>query len=459
MQAKKLKILIVDDQAEMRSSVGRILRFEGYLPLEAPDGKSALEILSTQDIDVVLSDLRMPEMDGIELLHRLRQFSSKPFVLMTGFAEIAESAEAYEMGIDGFLLKPFQKSALLQSLRDAIAARDADASAENEANRAPLNDKFCGVPVSEFIGGREIRFPIFLKLSDAKYVRIAYTGEDLSSEKIRSLQAKGISFFYLQRDDFKQYVSFTSQVSNLIVSSPQIALTKKAAFLRHNSEVILELGFQQHLDREVFDMARLNVEQSLSLLSDSESLLDLLNSLTAHAQPLYSHSMGVALVACLVSRALGWESSPLFFRVVSGAILHDLGQKDFPPELQNKPAGERTTEETRQWREHPRIAADLLSKIEGLPEEVAQIALHHHELSDGSGFPSGLTGSKIHPVAKVISLADEFFHWYRGGPGYGNGLPPAEVIEKLESSNRVPGSLAARWDFLPALKKAFKPVP
>jgi putative nucleotidyltransferase with HDIG domain len=216
--------------------------------------------------------------------------------------------------------------------------------------------------------------------------------------------------------------------------------------------MILEFGFQQHLDKEVFDLARMNVEQCLSLLAEEKSLLNLLESLTSHSTPLYSHSMGVALVSCLIGRAMGWESSPLFFRVVTGSILHDIGKKDFPLELQEKISSQMNAEELALWRSHPELGAKLLGEIEGLPAEIVQIVMHHHEVADGSGFPAGITGSKIHPVAKLIAVADEFFKLYRGQPA----LTPVEAIRVMEKGNRAPGVSGARWENLPALRTAFK---
>lgn len=452
MPGIKRKILLVDDQPEMRKSAHRILRLAGYEVVEAEDGRKAISMFSAENPDLVLSDLRMPAMDGIELLHELRKTSAVPFVLMTGFAEMIQSAEAYEMGVDGFLLKPFQQKDLLTTLEDALSSKAKAPASGATGNEASVKELYCGIPVGEFVSGREIRYPIFLKLSESKFVRIAFCGEDLSSAKIAELQQKGIRFLYLQREDFKQYVAFASRLATIVLANEGIAASRKAAFLRHSSEVILEFGFQQHVDQAVFELARVNIEQSLSLLTDNSPLLEILDSLTSHSTKLYAHSVGVALVACLTGRAMGWESSPLFFRLVSGAILHDIGKRDFPAPLQEKDESAMSAEELELWKEHPRLGAECLAKLENIPAEILQIVLHHHELSDGSGFPAGLTGPKIHPVAKVIAGADEFFKLYRGESE--PGLPPAEVIERLEKKNKKFGSFP-RLEFLAALKKAF----
>jgi HD-GYP domain-containing protein (c-di-GMP phosphodiesterase class II) len=104
------------------------------------------------------------------------------------------------------------------------------------------------------------------------------------------------------------------------------------------------------------------------------------------------------------------------------------------------------------WRKHPERGAALLANLEGLPAEITQIVLHHHEAPDGSGFPAGLTTSRIHPVAKVISMADEFFRLHHGTPR----MEPAQAIRRMEANNRKPGVTGVRWENLAALKIAFK---
>lgn len=457
MTDAKKTIMVVDDQAELRKSIVRILKVAGYDTIEATNGKIALHLLGTEKVDLIVSDIRMPEMHGIELLHNVRRKYGLPFVMMTGFSEIIETTEAYEIGVDGFLLKPFQQSSLLSTIQDAFKSREKNEKPKSEASTsaAILSDQYCGIPVDEFVSGREIKFPIFLRLSGEKVVCIAHCGEDLPASKIESLKAKGIKFLYLQREDFKKYVLFTAKLSEAVLSGREIELSRKARFLRHCSEMILEYGFQQHVDKEIFDLARKNVEQSLSLLTDDKSLFELLESLTSHSTPTYAHSVGVALVASLMAKTMGWESSLLLFRVVAGGIFHDIGKKDIDQKLLSKTRSEMSTNEVRIIETHPRAGADMLSAVQGIPDEIVQVVAQHHELCDGSGYPNGLGSSRIQPVAKVIAVADEFCKWYKGAPGYGNGCTPARSISEMENKNSSPGSSSVKWEALPALKKVF----
>jgi len=102
------KILVVDDELDVRDTLQNVLKSLGYEPYTAASGAEALEIIKTTPIDVVLSDLYMPEMDGIELLKRIRTVDSKMvFLMITAHPTIETAVEAIKKGAYDYLTKPF----------------------------------------------------------------------------------------------------------------------------------------------------------------------------------------------------------------------------------------------------------------------------------------------------------------------------------------------------------------
>jgi len=101
-------ILVVDDEEEVRDTLRNVLKSLDYTPHTAEGGAEALEILKNNVIDVVLSDLYMPEMDGIELLKRVRSVDSKViFMMITAHPTIETAVEAIKKGAYDYLTKPF----------------------------------------------------------------------------------------------------------------------------------------------------------------------------------------------------------------------------------------------------------------------------------------------------------------------------------------------------------------
>lgn len=102
------RILITEDEDSLRSFVARALRLDGHETHEAADGAEGLEKLSEGAFDLLLSDIRMPVMDGIELAHRAHsEFPEMKILLMTGYAEQRERAKSLETIVSEVMIKPF----------------------------------------------------------------------------------------------------------------------------------------------------------------------------------------------------------------------------------------------------------------------------------------------------------------------------------------------------------------
>src|SRR5438094_4742957 len=118
--AKAPRILIVDDEAGQRSLLDVFLRSQGFDTLPVPSGERALEVLQTQEISMMISDVRMPGLTGLETLRRARQqHAVLPVLLVTAYADIREAVGAMRDGAVNYLAKPIDLDELLVSVRQA----------------------------------------------------------------------------------------------------------------------------------------------------------------------------------------------------------------------------------------------------------------------------------------------------------------------------------------------------
>jgi two-component system nitrogen regulation response regulator NtrX len=124
--AEKLKgtVLLVDDEAPVRDSLRKVLEYEGYIVSEASDGRKALEALEGGNPDAVLLDIKMPGMDGMEVLKRIVEADSAlPVIMISGHGTIQTAVEATKTGAFDFLEKPLDRDRVLLTVRNAIASR------------------------------------------------------------------------------------------------------------------------------------------------------------------------------------------------------------------------------------------------------------------------------------------------------------------------------------------------
>jgi len=115
------KILIIDDEKAIRRSIREILEFEQYTVDEAEDGSAGLELALKNNYDVVLSDIKMPKMDGIELLQKLTESGvESALLIMSGHGNIETAVDAVKKGAYDYLAKPIDLNRLLVSIRNAM---------------------------------------------------------------------------------------------------------------------------------------------------------------------------------------------------------------------------------------------------------------------------------------------------------------------------------------------------
>jgi YesN/AraC family two-component response regulator len=120
MKLKEAIVLFVEDEPLLRESMGVWLAQRVGRALCAEHGAEALEILAANRIDLVLTDVRMPVMDGLTLVKRLKENELPPrVILITGFSDIAV-AEAYKMGIDAIVEKPIDRDELFRALQRCL---------------------------------------------------------------------------------------------------------------------------------------------------------------------------------------------------------------------------------------------------------------------------------------------------------------------------------------------------
>lgn len=115
------KVLIVDDDVELRANLSEILKGAGYYIAEAPSGKEAIEKIASKDFDIALLDLMMPKMSGIDVLKEIKKIKPKIRVIMiTAFATVENAVDAIKKGASDYIAKPFRIDDLLTTIRRVI---------------------------------------------------------------------------------------------------------------------------------------------------------------------------------------------------------------------------------------------------------------------------------------------------------------------------------------------------
>ncbi len=114
------KILIVDDEPRYLRLLEANLRSDGYDVVSASDGLQAVEVFSSDPVDLILMDVMMPNLDGFAACQRIRQFSNVPIIILTAKGEEQDRVRGLDMGADDYLVKPFSATELLARVRAVL---------------------------------------------------------------------------------------------------------------------------------------------------------------------------------------------------------------------------------------------------------------------------------------------------------------------------------------------------
>lgn len=397
--------LLAEDDAVFRRLLAKKLTAEGFEVREAANGLIAKTIfdLSPDAFNLVITDVKMPELDGVQLLAHLRKTSRVPVVVMTGFSEILESKAALDLGANGFLPKPFKADTLFSVIDDAINPK-----AKSEAGEKKDEPKFCQIHISEFISSTHLVSDLYVRLSENKYVMVAHKGDAIPVERLKVYQERNVDFLFVTMDDFAHYVDFNIKVSRVALQSDRIGKPMKLKLLQNTSNAIVEKCFIAEIDADTLGPAKQMLESTLQLVSEDDDILQLINGFAGHSNKLYAHSVAVSFFACAIARQNGWNSANTLFKVSIAGLLHDIGKRELPKELLEKSRLQLSATEIKFMETHPLRGRDILSKVPSLPEDISMIVAQHHENIFGSGYPLRIKGEAVHPIARILAVADRF---------------------------------------------------
>jgi DNA-binding response OmpR family regulator len=138
MADRTARILLVDDEQSIQTLLSFPLRRDGYDVVQAGDGREALERFGEQDFDLVVLDVMLPKLDGLEVCRRLRSQSSVPIIMLTARAEEIDKVVGLELGADDYITKPFSLREFSSRIKAALRRAEMSRPAETASDEAPL---------------------------------------------------------------------------------------------------------------------------------------------------------------------------------------------------------------------------------------------------------------------------------------------------------------------------------
>ena len=447
------RILVVDDEETIRRTIQKRLTMEGYEVRAVERASAALEEFRSHPFDTVISDIRMEEMDGVELLQRIKKIQRHdvPVIMITGAPSLDTAQSCIKAGAYDYIIKPFDKETLLNTVKRALEKKELTdrVRAEKEnleirvqeqtrtlrdiyrfANQLNSLDSLNAVleSIVEFVADFMVseRVSIMLLDEEGEYLTIA-TGVGLEEEIIRNtrircgeaiagrvletrkaLRIDDISSIKAEAEQFSKHKAF---ISFPLIQAPLRSQMNPLGIInvtnRFGDQPYTALDLR-NLDF-IADTASVAINNQIKGIKLQESYFATMKSLALalDAKDRYTagHSESVQRYSVRIARQLNLGHEEVANIERAGA-LHDIGKIGIPDTIINKP-GRLTPEEFEKIKEHPAIGEQMILPIPFL-NSARGIIRHHHERFDGRGYPDGIKGKEIELGARIMAVADTF---------------------------------------------------
>ncbi|MCB9667626.1 MAG: response regulator [Myxococcales bacterium] len=429
------RVLVVDDERVICEILADFLAMEGFSATTAEDGKAALAELSRVRYDLVLTDLKMPNMGGIELLDAIQAHTPHIVtIIMTGFGTVETAINAMKRGAYDYILKPFKVEEVVHAIRRGLEKQKL--TAEN----LRLKEALSLYKVSEAIAaslsldqviGTVVDTAIDEVNADVVYVLLR-DGDGEFFERVREVNPNSTllrEFGTLETDALATHFASDSvllvngrkglkffkdtpegmELQSLIVTT--LMVRKKAVGYLAAVSVTPGKRFdegQRKLLRIVSNRAGAAIENA-RLYEDlkatfRQTIRGLASAIDKMDRYTAGHSERVAGYAQILAIKLGLGEEEVEI-VRQSALMHDVGKIGCVMNL-NKP-GKLSQQEYEVFKLHPGYGKDILEPIKFLQPLVPGVHLHH-ERWDGHGYPLGLKGQAIPLYARIIAVADTY---------------------------------------------------
>lgn len=450
--AEAARILVVDDERVIREILAEFLSLEGFSVHTVEDGEKALTELRLHPYDLLITDLKMPKLSGLQLLEKIEaERLGVLTVLMTGFGTVETAIEAMKKGAYDYLLKPFKveevihvveralyrqrlqaenirlrEALTIYKVSEAIALSHDIERILDVVLRAAIDEVKADVATLHLLDPRTGKFEERIKLVSSETnppgTGLPSPAFHLLTEQFKAgtpILAHGgkAARFFTETSphaDLASFVAVPLQVRGDMVGVLNVfSFTSGKKFDEGHRKMLAVLASRA---ASALDNARLYGELRASndnLTVANQSLEEMFQQTVAgFAQALEEsdmytrgHSERVAVYSEVLARGLTIPESEIR-RIVQAGVMHDVGKIGVRYDMLNKP-GKLTPEEIAVFRQHPEKGKRILEPVPCL-HGLIDGCWCHHEWWDGGGYPRGLSGHNIPVVGRIVSIADAY---------------------------------------------------
>jgi len=304
-------------------------------------------------------------------------------------------------GIDGYLFRPISPDDLVSKLSNRPQV-----GRTSEGLDTPLaaNEVFEKIDFFPVVPGTLLTMTYYVQNPGGGHDVLLRKGEVFDPARLESAPGLEAGLFY-RRSDRLAFISFVNELAEKIATIQGTEPTSRLRLIHSAADRCLAQLDTTGMSAQYAEEGKKICRNLVSLVKQHPTLVEAFDKASADFPLLYRHWFMVAFYSTVIARQLSWNSARTTEFVAMGGLFHDIGLRDLDASYRSGGEDRWATDEAYQG--HAAAGSNYVRNLE-FPEPVAQIILQHHELNDGTGYPHGIKGNRIYPLAKIVSLADGF---------------------------------------------------
>lgn len=412
--ASRTKIAIFDNDVFLSEELKVLDKKHPGHPIVVITKKAELKNVLSDNVEPLDLLVLKDKMTGVvleSLISSIKESNPELYILVVHADDAKSSCEKRlnGLGVDAIIPKPKNLSSYLAIAKKILKERynwtgviATDEEKDQELSIKP--ETLLAISIKDMLLTPKSFFNIYLKLGEEKFVKILNASDPITAEFIDKYLKKNLEDFYVRHDEHIKYIKLCNLYTDRLISGPGVIKEKQVNQLLHSGDNIATNLASVGINRENIQLARNFLESTYQFIRKSKTNDPVFNKMLELALN-HDHSSVVILLATLLSKELGFESSKTVKIIGTAAMLHDIylikEGHDIP---ENQLEISTKSDELELFNNHAKHGADYLRSLKIFDEIVCQ-AIEQHHLRKGSKKKHNI---KINLVSEIIGVCDEF---------------------------------------------------
>jgi hypothetical protein len=277
---------------------------------------------------------------------------------------------------------------------------------DSMATAVTKTSNYIAIDKHELIDALDLPVDVYIRLSENNYICICKKGSKFTLEGLHATQDEAVRVLFVLEEDHPELLNHNLKISKQLAALPRIRPETSLKIHSTTFSSVMHSMDQFGISDSSFSASKEIAKSILDNVQKKPDIHQLVLKIESLGPLSVQKTMLTTILAISVALLMGMQKDRIELLALA-CLLHDLGLKEVPKSILEKSRIDLTAEERAYFETHPYRGAELISHyIPEAPQELIQVALQHHELGNGMGFPCGLDHLKLHPFSRIVSACD-----------------------------------------------------